>query len=348
MKAVRHLHTINMPYAVFAAQTALWQAHVLGAICFAGEAIESAVLADATLPMLAVDMPPLETAAICEIWHSATPLTHGLAEDVRYRCNASLLFGVLTLNEADFVAGNDSTPLQLATEAAYRQIGRLLDSLAYPHVYRYWNYMAAINAHSHGLERYRQFNLGRQQALLAQGREIAGNVPAACALGTVAGALHIAFLAGRALPTPIENPRQLHAYCYPSDYGPRSPIFSRATLVELPDQLCLFVSGTASIVGHASLHIGDVGAQTQETMRNIVAVLAEANTHAGTVKFTLSDLNYKVYVKHVADLAKIRHELTSIIGGSCHVIYLMADVCRQELLLEIEATACQTLSLGKA
>lgn len=346
MNAITSLQNINMPYSAFVAQSALWQAHVLGAICFSAEAVESVVLADAALPLLGVGMPPLETAAMCEIWHSVTPLTHGQSDAVHYRCNASLLFGVITLNEADFVAGTDSTPLQRATEAAYRQIGKLLDNLQYPHVYRYWNYMADINAHSHGLERYRQFNLGRQQALLAQGREIAGNVPAACALGTSAGALHIAFLAGRVLPTPIENPRQLNAYRYPLAYGPRSPIFSRATLVDMADQQCLFISGTASIVGHASLHMGDVGAQTRETMRNIAAVLAEANTQAGTAIFTLADLHYKVYVKHVADLAKIRIELASIMDSSFNVIYLQADVCRQELLVEIEATACYTPASG--
>ena len=37
----------------------------------------------------------------------------------------------------------------------------------------------------------------------------------------------------------------------------------------------LFVSGTASIVGHETQHRGDVVAQTRETLANLSSVLAE-------------------------------------------------------------------------
>ena len=94
-----------------------------------------------------------------------------------------VLFGVIVLPETMFEADADKTPLQQATESAYRQVFALLDTLHYPYLFRFWNYIADINAHSFGLERYRQFNLGRQDAFLAHGRDVVGNVPAACALG---------------------------------------------------------------------------------------------------------------------------------------------------------------------
>jgi enamine deaminase RidA (YjgF/YER057c/UK114 family) len=171
-----------------------------------------------------------------------------------------------------------------------------------------------------------------------------GQVPAACALGSAQGPLSIGFLAGRVAPLSIENPRQISAYQYPQEYGPRSPTFSRASLVRQGNEEVLFVSGTASIVGHANMHPTDVVAQTRETMANIKAVLDEANRHASQPGFDLSSLHYKVYVRNPADLEQIRAELTRSVGNTFKAIYLRADVCRQELLLEIEVTAAHPLA----
>jgi enamine deaminase RidA (YjgF/YER057c/UK114 family) len=220
----------------------------------------------------------------------------------------------------------------------------LLDHLRFPHVLRFWNYFASINAESFGLERYRQFNLGRQTAFVACGRHQQAIFPAACALGGGAGPLNVAFLATRATPLNIENPRQISAYHYPQQYGPRSPMFSRASLVRLQHEWVLFISGTASIVGHVTLHEADVLAQTRETMANIKAVLAEANRTAPQPGFTLADLHYKVYVRNPADLATIRDEVRTCVGDALKAVYLRADVCRRELLLEIEACAALPLA----
>jgi enamine deaminase RidA (YjgF/YER057c/UK114 family) len=287
--------------------------------------------------------------SICEVWHGSGKVAQGQYGAIRYRHDDEVLFGVMELSETTFETGADKSPLQQATESAYRQVFELLDTLHYPYLFRFWNYIADINIHSFGLERYLQFNLGRQDAFLAHGRDVVGNVPAACALGfgqrrSAQGPLAIAFLAGRVAPLNIENPRQLSAYRYPQEYGPRSPTFSRASLVRLGHEEVLFISGTASIVGHATLHPADVAAQTRETMANIKAVLAEANCLASHPGFDLSTLHYKVYVRHPADLAQIRAELAHCVGDALKAVYLQADVCRQDLLLEIEATAVRPLA----
>jgi chorismate lyase/3-hydroxybenzoate synthase len=80
-------------------------------------------------------------------------------------------------------------------------------------------------------------------------------------------------------------------------------------------------------------------------MTNIKAVLAEANRLASQPRFDLSSLYYKVYVRHAADLPQIRAELAHCVGGALKAVYLQADVCRQDLLLEIEATAAHPLLL---
>ena len=168
-------------------------------------------------------------------------------------CIRDRLYGVLELDEAAFRGDATCPPLQAASAEAYRRIFRLLDAQGLPHLWRVWNCLSDINAETHGLERYRQFNIGRQDAFLDSHRGATGNVPAASAIGLAGGPLSVAFLAGATPALAVENPRQVSAYLYPADYGPRSPTFSRAVRATLSGQAALFVSGTASIVGHLSL-----------------------------------------------------------------------------------------------
>jgi enamine deaminase RidA (YjgF/YER057c/UK114 family) len=207
-----------------------------------------------------------------------------------------------------------------------------------PQLVRVWNYIPEINLHTHGLERYRQFNTARHQASLACGRAVAGRVPAASALGAAPGSpVTIYFLASQRAPGFIENPRQVSAYRYPAQYGPRSPAFSRATLLGEGEEATLFISGTASIVGHRTMHAGDPAAQTRETLVNIEALLEEAGRRTGTRPLRLESLAYKVYVRNPRELPVIRAELEAAVGSKAALLYLKADICRRDLAVEIEA-----------
>ena len=64
---------------------------------------------------------------------------------------------------------------------------------------------------------------------------------------------------------PVENPRQVSAYRYPPTYGPRvADLLARgAGRTSAAATIALFISGTASIVGHETVHQGDVRAQTR-------------------------------------------------------------------------------------
>jgi enamine deaminase RidA (YjgF/YER057c/UK114 family) len=315
--------------------------HLLGGACFAQP---THALDTGPLPLLTVDMPVLsENEPVCEVWYCTEPLQSGQQGRIRYQQSDSLLFGCIDLEEID---GDAHPPLQFTAEAAYQAIFELLEARGYSAVLRFWNYFPAINQESHQIERYRQFNCGRQDAFLAHGRSVIGNVPAACALGSASGGLQIAFLATRAQVIGIENPRQLSAYHYPSQYGPRSPTFSRAGLVKLGGRDMLFISGTASIVGHQTLHEGDVVAQTHECLHNIAAVVAEANRQAPDAHFQLDQLAYKIYVRNPDDLCIVRREVTRVIGAPASAIFLQADVCRADLLVEIEASGGHSISVA--
>lgn len=337
------LQNAHMSSLAFSQQPEQWKSKVLGAICFSGLLKDEDPVAD--VPVLQVLTPVLDGSdASCEVWLGNADLTQEQCGAIRYRYDDEMLFGVIELPEIG-QAPVEVPPLQQAAESAYRQILMLLDDLNYPFMYRFWNYMADINGVSHGLERYRQFNLGRQEAFLACGRGVEGDVPAACALGTAHGPLTIAFLAGRTPSLAVENPRQISAYQYPEQYGPRSPTFSRASLLRLPQEEILFISGTASIVGHETQHQADVIAQTRETLANLEAVIIEANRFSSKPEFNLANVFFRVYVRDPADMPLIRKEMQHIIGAPIKAVFLQADICREDLLVEIEITAGHSFEL---
>ncbi len=338
----------------------------LGAVCIGASADAMArVLTDAApdLPLAPVQMALLDAGgyagagAVCEIWqcdaHDLRSERRG-ALQYRYSETAGLVFGSIVVQEATAVTAADrdgGTPLARATHDAYRALFDVLDTLGIAHPLRIWNTVPAINAQQFGIERYRQFNIGRQRAFDACRRALTGSVPAACALGSVvpvagdtppAAPLAIHFIASRTPAEPVENPRQISAYHYPAEYGPRAPTFARAAAWAGGDaRPLLFVSGTASIVGHRTVHRGDVVAQTRETIANLAAVLEQA-ARQGHGPFALADLSYRVYVRDAADaaaLAAIERELRAAAGRDVRPLFVHAHVCRDDLLVEIEASA---------
>ena len=275
-------------------------------------------------------------AAVFDAWSggaAAVAHEHGC---VRYATDGHWLHGCATIDDARFKGG-----LQAASRLAYADLFAVLAASASPHLLRLWNHFTDMNVETGGIERYRQFNAGRQQAFTEAGRSAFAGAPAACALGTASGPLQVYFLAGPQPPLAIENPRQVSAYDYPARYGARSPTFSRAALVAVGGaRQALFISGTASIVGHETRHLGDVRRQAEESLTNIAAVLAAAATRAGS-PLPVQDLSCTVYLRHAADLLTVREVFERVVGAHSaaarDALYLRADICRADLLVEIEA-----------
>lgn len=315
---------------------------VLGAAAFDGAAPDTRALRGIVdFPLAHVRTPVLgDEGGTLEVWRVGGPIQPGSNGPVRYSRSGDFLFGSVAVHEAEAAGAGPSprTPLEIAADLAYREMYATLAAAGNPQLIRVWNYLADINVETHGLERYRQFNTARHEASLACGRAVAGSVPAASALGAAPGSpLTLYFLASHRAPAFIENPRQVSAYRYPTQYGPRSPAFSRATVLGEGSEATLFISGTASIVGHRTLHAGDAAAQTRETLVNIEALLEEAGRRSRTEALRLETLAYKVYVRDPKDLPAVRRELESALGPGAAVLYLQADICRRDLCVEIEA-----------
>ena len=141
---------------------------------------------------------------------------------------------------------------------------------------------------------------------------------------------------------PLENPRQVAAFDYSHHYGPQSPKFSRAMALSCGDYATIFISGTASITASETRHIGDAAKQTHETLDNIAALISEENLAAHGLPGLGTSLEglglVRVYIKRQEDYAKTRAVCEERFGD-LPTIYAVADVCRPELLVEIEGIA---------
>jgi chorismate lyase/3-hydroxybenzoate synthase len=226
------------------------------------------------------------------------------------------------------------------TTQAYDELLRLTRSRGYPNLVRVWNYFPGINKGDGDLELYRQFTAGRAIAYGGFAHE-GEALPAATAIGTDEGTpLTITTIAARNRCRTIENPRQTSAYEYPREYGPISPSFSRAVVVASPSGHRILISGTASIVGHQSMHMNDPVQQTTETLRNLDDLIryarSEFRTRNGGTQI-LTNGNLRVYLRQPEYLAKIEQTLRDALGDDLSIVFLRGDICRRELLLEIEA-----------
>jgi chorismate lyase/3-hydroxybenzoate synthase len=207
---------------------------------------------------------------------------------------------------------------------------------SHPYLLRIWNYLGAINAGDGDAERYRRFCVGRAAAVDATFND---PPPAATAIGhdDGAGTLQVIALCSREPGIALENPRQTPAWSYPREYGPVAPGFSRGALLgTVGDTPRLLASGTASIVGHVSQHVGDVAEQLRESLRNLDALLAAGNQRSGRVFAFKGCEALRVYLRHAEDLQVAQAVIAASGLPIERVLYLRGDVCRRELDVELE------------
>jgi chorismate lyase/3-hydroxybenzoate synthase len=241
------------------------------------------------------------------------------------------LFGYLQFEEDQF------SGLEQATYHAYRSILACQQRLGYPYLLRTWNYLPDIHREEDGLERYRAFCLGRHR-ILETTPNFERHLVAATAMGTRTPRMLIYFLAALEPGLRVENPRQVSAFHYPFRYAPRSPSFSRATLKYWGAEAHLYVSGTASIVGHETQHVGNSLAQLDETLNNLQALVENVRRLHRLKIQALSELSLlKVYLRQGVDVVPVAQRLQKCLGGSVQALFLQGDICRNDLLLEIEA-----------
>jgi len=227
--------------------------------------------------------------------------------------------------------------LTAVLQMLYTELMGFIEKRGFPHLIRVWNYLGEINEGEGDAERYRQFCVGRFAAV-SRVRGFQARLPAASAIGSSGGGFTLIALASRRSGLQVENPKQVSAFRYPRAYGMRSPSFSRATLLPWADGAELLVSGTASIVGHATVHAGDPIAQLQQTASNLDVLRTHAvHTHLpGTPPQSLKAELYTLYLRDPDELPALRGEIGRLFGDAPLQV-LRGDICRSELLIEVEA-----------
>ncbi|MBN1360795.1 MAG: hypothetical protein JW993_09395 [Sedimentisphaerales bacterium] len=226
-----------------------------------------------------------------------------------------------------------SAPRPVQAETLFRQMDEALtgNGFGFADVFRTWFYNDDI------LAWYGEFNAVRNRFFREKGI-FNGLMPASTGIGggNVASAALIAGLLalrpkGQAVQvSDVPSPFQSSAANYGSS-------FSRAVEVRLPDHRRIYVSGTASIdEAGKTLFVGDCQAQVRQTMQVVGAILQSRGMDWADVTRALA------YFKRAEDAPMLDEYRQQQGLPAFPVIVAENDVCRDELLFEIEVDAIQT------
>lgn len=296
------------------------------------------------IPYLGINTPPYEGDSFIEVWTSSHKVSYGKIGIFKFATDGENIFGTAFQKEED-------KSLAQIGENIYNQLFALLYELDYPYLYRIWNFISDINIDEKAecsskkhqyIERYKSFCYGRATSFFNNNsinQEL--RFPAATGIGSLSGGVNVYFISS-SLPRRmhIENPNQLSAYKYPKKYGPKSPSFARATYYSREDNsFNIYVSGTASIKGHETKYKDDIEKQCQVTFDNIKVLISKKNLMKYGINsdLTLKDLNIiKVYIRKDEDFPIVKKMCQQVFSDDSVILYLKADICRSDLLVEIE------------
>lgn len=151
--------------------------------------------------------------------------------------------------------------------------------------------------------------------------------------------------------TPIKNPVQVSAYDYSEkvligsrkkeDFPKLTPKFERAKLYKSnTNHFFVLISGTAAIHNEVTISVGDTVQQTMVTLDNIQKLIGTSTGFLEAAGIKTKHVKYdylRVYIKDIADYEKVK----AICDGFSDYkpVYLVGDICRKELLVEIEGLA---------
>jgi hypothetical protein len=231
-------------------------------------------------------------------------------------------------------------------EQAFSLLTNILSDAAFPinSIVRQWNYIENILGFDGENQRYQQFNNVRSKAYGNTFSE--KGYPSATGIGMNQGGILIEFVAIKSnefVTIPIDNPKQISAHTYSENVLvgddcslKTTPKFERARYMELFGKKLVFVSGTASIVGERTVGAGDPIEQTRVTISNMEQLysngaLKEVANYNLRPKFG----HVRVYIKNKSDFIDIKKTFESHFGN-LPVVYIVADICRENLLVEIE------------
>jgi enamine deaminase RidA (YjgF/YER057c/UK114 family) len=287
-----------------------------------------------------VSQPPLNAPLILEV-HSFIPdpsdiITYKKLQEYPY----------VILENADvrflFAGGFQSDVINQSIEQQANEVFGKIDAITtregFPinSIIRQWNYIEKITCYQGENQNYQSFNNARSR-FYAKTTWING-YPAATGIGANLGGMLIdldavIFKSPHVYATPIDNKLQVAAHVYSEKVLERAqkqqttPKFERAKSIIFGDRRLVYISGTAAIRGEESLKGVGLEQQLHITMENIAQLTGNAKP-----------VMLRVYLKNKGDYP-LSERLMSEYNLPIPISYMCADICRDELLIEIEGIA---------
>lgn len=292
-----------------------------------------------------IAQPPLTCKIIVEvflfnplIW-TAAPIIVGANSAIIFKHkNSEIMVGN--------VQSNENIVCKAKAEKAFNNLKDIFREVNFPihSIVRQWNYLEDIVGFEGDKQKYQEFNNVRS-AFYGNNFENTG-YPAGTGIGMNRGGIIIEFVAVKskeAKTLAIDNPGQIAAHSYSKNVliGEKcvlqtTPKFERARYFELHNKKLIFISGTASIVGEKTVGVGNPIKQTETTIQNIQLLYSTEILHKLSEKELRPKYGHaRVYVKRRKDFAAIKKTFKKHFGN-LPVVYIVADICRYDLLVEVE------------
>lgn len=282
-----------------------------------------------------------------EIWveDSATKTEYLSFNNARYtRVTSELGISIWGIGISSFL---EHLPLAEQIEYSFDTVRQILENenMSFADIVRQWNYVPNILNIQHfegkNLQHYQLFNEIRQKYYASN--DFMEGYPAATGIGTRNGNFDLDFFALKSSESiqkvGLSNPKQHDAYKYDqshligdASFGQikKTPLFERAKMLKTNEGTQVFISGTASIIGQETIGIGDIKCQTEVTINNIKELISTSNS-IQTNQFTY----LRAYIKEENHFHEVRSILETLFPDIT-ISYLQADICRDNLLVEIE------------
>ena len=267
-----------------------------------------------------------------------TIIEDGISKGRAWNINGSTFYMLQSIDGGP-TNGAEHSNRKAQSEAMFRQAERLLraQGSTYQDVVRTWIYISDI------LDWYDDFNTVRnhcyseygfidptgsqkpaEQIYLPASTGIEGKTPFGRAATMDLFAVHRS-PASSIKVRPIHSPKQLSPFRYGS-------AFSRAVVIEDAESKLIFVSGTASIDENGkSVFIGNPAQQMQQTFQVISDLIAPEGAQ-------LQDIcEATVFLKRRQDFSIYQKIMAQVDILNAPSVNVVADVCRAELLFEIDA-----------
>jgi len=279
---------------------------------------------------------------------------------VSYKSISGLSYAVIDHKDFKEVFGvgmddNKSGSIKESIIKAFNDVISILtaEGLSLNNIVRQWTYIENITNYDKTgnlFQHYQEYNEVRAQFYNAV--TFHHGYPAATGIGARTGGVSIGFIAvsddESVRVSPICNPMQADAHKYSElvlmgekltgTIRKSTPKFERAKLVSFGGRDYIFISGTASIVGEETLYRNNVEKQTQTTIENILQLFSKYNQEINDLECKDSGPEFshlRIYVKHQKDIPAVKKICRSRLNSKSS-LFLVSDICRDELLVEIE------------